>query len=260
MASKKRNMRQLSEVEAKRELRKLIIQNKKLSREVETLKEEVVALKGKGEKIIGAGKYRSAFRRRADTEEMFSKKTYFSYVWTHLRHTSFFNIYSRILSYMRKYAFVTTTLKIVSLLFVAVEAVILIVISTSAFVASLLFTLIMSQSLMLLSLFTRKKQNRRNLARLTNKNIYIFFPPKGKVFEGNSYFHYFVDECIKGRRDYAVIVSPYIFNSKGIFSEKSPYHSARLDKEKVLIVRKNYYFTLRKNVIDTSAASVTEIY
>ncbi len=249
-----------SELEAKKQLRRLKIQNNKLTREVEALKEEVEMLKGKGGKILRPGKYRSAFRKSADREFMFAKKSYISFVWSSLMHTSFFNIYRKILNYVRKYAFITTTLKIVSLMFVFVEAIVLIIISTSAFIASILATVLVSHILMLLGLFTRKKQNIRNREILTDKNIVIFFPPKERAFDEDSYFKYLVSDSAKDENNISIVVSPYLIKSTGLFTSKKPYHSARCDGDRVLLVRRSYYFTLRKKIIDEVALSVTEIY
>ncbi len=258
--ARKRKQKQFSELEAKKQIRRLKIQNNKLTREVEALKEEVEMLKGKGGKILRPGKYRSAFRKSADREAMFAKKSYPAFIWSHLMHTSFFNIYRRVLNYIRKYAFITTTLKIVSLLFVFVEAVVLIIISTSAFIASILFTVLMSNVLMVLGLFTRKKQNIRNRELLNNKKVVIFFPPKERAFDEDSYFKHLVSDYADKKNTVSVVVSPFNVRSVGLFSPKKPYHSARADGENVLIVRRSYYFTLRKNIIDEVAFSVTEIY
>ncbi len=260
MSQSKRSMREFSEIELKKQMRKLIIQNKKLSREVDSLKQEVEQLQGKGGRLWGTGKYRSALRQRSDSEAMFSKKSYPAFVWSHLMHTSFFNIYKRILSYIRRYAFITTTIRIITFLFVFVEAVLLFVISTSAFIASVLITLVLSHILMLLSVFTRKKQNIKNREFLADKDIVIFFPPKNRAFEENSYFKRFVSDYSEKENHTVLVVSPYLINSKGLFSHKKSYHSLRVDSENILLVRRSYYFTLRKKVIDGIARSITEIY
>ncbi len=260
MSHKKHSRREFSEIEAKKQIRKLVIQNKKLSREVDSLKQELEMLQGKGGRLWGTGKYTSAFRQRADSETMFSKKSYPSFIWSHLMHTSFFNIYKRLLSYLRKYAFITTTIRIVSFLFIFVEAILLIVISTSAFIASILITLILSHILLLLSIFTRKKQNIKSRELLAHRDIVIFFPPKGRAFEENSYLKYLAGEYAAVENCTVLIVSPHLINSKGVFSQKKPYHSVREDTENVLLVRRSYYFTLRKKIIDETAHSITEIY
>ncbi len=256
--NRKKAKKPFSELEAKKQIRRLKIQNNKLTREVESLKEEIDMLKGKGGKLR-AGKYRSAFRKSADKEHMFAKKNYPAFIWSHLMHTSFFNIYRRILNYVRKYAFITTTLKIVSLLFVFVEAILLIIISTSAFIASILFTVLVSHALMLVGLFTRKKQNRKNKILLSQKNAIIFFPPKERAFDAESYFKYLVNDFAKQKNTVVIVVSPYILKSNGLFTPKKPYHSARADGDNILLVRRNYYFALKK-IIDSSCSSVTEIY
>ncbi len=260
MPRSKRSRREPTEIEIKKQMRKLTIQNKKLTREVDNLKQEIEMLQGKGGRLWGTGKYRSSFRQRADNEAMFSKKSYPSFVWSHLMHTSFFNTYKRILSYIRKYAFITMTIKILTFVFVFIEAVIFFIISTSAFIISVLITFLLSHILMLLGMFTRKKQNKKNRILLTDKDIVIFFPPKGRAFDEASYFKFLVGEYASKRNCTVLVVSPFLINSKGLFSEKKPYHSVRHDAKNVLLVRRSYYFNLRKRVIDDTARSITEIY
>ncbi len=260
MSNSKKSNREFSELEAKKQIRRLTIRNNKLEREVDQLKAELEVLQGKGGKIRGTNKFRSVFKKRANSESMYAKRSYPSYVWSHLTHTSFFNIYKRILNYIRKYTFITTTLKIVSLLFVFVEALLLVLISTSVFIVSMLVTVLASHLLMLLGLFARKRHNESNKARLDGKNIVILFPPKEHAFDEDSYFKYMVSEIAKQDNTTAVVVSPFLFKSRSLFTPKKPYYSAREDGENVLLVRKSYYFALRKKIINEVAVSVTEIY
>ncbi len=260
MSKSKRSRRQPTEIEIKKQMRKLTIQNKKLTREVDNLKQEIEMLQGKGGRLWGTGKYRSAFRQRADNEAMFSKKSYTSFIWSHLMHTSFVNIYKRILSYIRRYAFITMTIRILTVVFVFVETILLFVISTSAFIISILITFILSHILMLLSVFTRKEQNRKNRVLFADKDIVIFFPPKNRAFEENSYFRFLIEDCASKKNCAVLLVSPFLINSKGIYSSKKPYHSLRVDSKNVFLVRRSYYFALRKKVINDLARSITEIY
>ncbi len=260
MAKRAKRLSELSDVEAKKQIRRLTIRNNKLERELEQLKSELEVLQGKSGKILDSNKYRSVFKKRAANEGLYAKRNYLFYVWSHLMQTSFFNIYKRILNYIRRYAFITTTLKIVSILFVFVEAAVLFVISTSVFIASIIFTVLITHLLMLFGLFARKKHLQSNKELLEGKNVVILFPPKERAFDNSSYFRYFVGELAGQPNTVAIVVSPFLFKSHGLFTGKKAYYSARKDGDGVLLVRKSYYFSLRKNVINKFTLSVTEIY
>ena len=260
MAQTKRRKKEFSEIEAKKRIRKLTVQNNRMQREIDSLKQEINELKGKGISNRRADKYRAALQKCSGYKDMYSKKSYFGFIWTHLKHTSFFQTYSKIISYIRRYTFITTSLKIISLLFVFVEAAVFIVISTSAFIASLVFTLLVSHLLMIFTFFSRKKHTKKNTALLSGKNVIILFPPKQRAFESDSFFCGFARELAKSENTRVVIVSPFLLNSLGTDGRKKAYYLDRAAGENILMVRRNYYFTLKKKIIDPLSASITEIY
>ena len=260
MSNSKLKSVQFSEADAKRQIRKLTVENRRLNREIDSLKNELDELHGKSGKRSRQNKYQSALKQHSDIEEMFSKKNYPSFIFSHLKHTSIFQIYRRIINVIRRYTFITTSLKIVSILFVFVETAALFVLSTSAFIASLLLTIIASHVLTALTFFTRKKHNKRNYELMSQKNVTIFFPTKSRAFEAESFFSSFVYGEAEKENHIVIIVSPYMFKSIGLNQSKKAYYISRMDGENIMLVRRNYYFTLKKNCIDAVASSVTEVY
>ena len=258
----KKNMRiyEMSSADAKKQIRKLTVENRRLNREIDELKREIDELNGKSEKKRKRNKYQTAFDKRADYENMFSKKNFFSFMFANLKHTSLFNIYKRIIHVIRRYTFLTTTIKIVSVLFLFVETAALFLLSTSAFFVSVILTFITSHILALLTLFVRKKSNQENLKILTGKNVTVFFPPKDRAFDVGSYFSGFAQAEAQRENTVVVIVSPYNFKAVGLNSSRRSYYVSRSDGENILLVRRYYYFTLRNKIIDKYSSQVTEIY
>lgn len=258
----KKNVRiyEMSSSDAKKQIRKLTVENRRLNREIDELKREIDELNGKSERRHKRSKYQVAFDRRADYENMFSKKNFFSFMFANLKHTSLFNIYKRIIHVIRRYTFLTTTIKIVSVLFLFVETAALFLLSTSAFFVSVILTFITSHILALLTLFVRKKSNQENIEILKEKNVTIFFPPKDRAFNIGSFFAGFVQEESKRDNTVVVIVSPYNFKSLGLNGSRRAYYVSRSDGENILLVRRYYYFTLRSKIIDKYSSQVTEIY
>ena len=83
----KKNVRvtQMSHAEAKKHIRKLTVENRRLIREIDDLKREIDELNGKGSRWQKRGKYQSALKRRADYEDMFSKKNFFAFAFSSIK-------------------------------------------------------------------------------------------------------------------------------------------------------------------------------
>ena len=258
----KKNVRvsEMSHSDAKKHIRKLTVENRRLSREIDELKREIDELNGKGGKWQKQGKYQSALKRRADYEDMFSKRNFFSFAFSHLKHTSFFSLYKKMISIFRRYTFLTITLKIASVLFLLVETAALFVISTSAFFISIVLTFITSYIFAFLTIFVRHKSNRENIEILKDKNVTVFFPPKERAFDLDSYFAGFAKSIVENKNSAVVIVSPFTMKTIGLNGSKKKYFASRLDGENILIVRRYYYFTLRNKIIERYSSHITEIY
>ena len=258
----KKNLRvyEMSSADAKKHIRALTVENRRLNREIDQLKHEIDELNGKTEKRHKRNKYQVALDRRSDYEYMFSKKNFFSFMFANLKHTSIFNIYKRLIQIIRRYAFLTTTIKIASILFLFVETAALFVLSTSAFFVSIILTFITSHILALLTIFVRKKSNKDNTVLLKDKKVTVFFPPKERAFDMGSYFTGFAKSEAQKENTVVVIVSPYNFKSTGLNSSRGTYYVSRSDGENILLVRRYYYFTLRNKIIDKYSSQVTEIY
>ena len=259
MSKKRSVMTAQAKSDVNGQLRKLTAENRRLQREIDSLKNELNAYQGKSEFRKNSDKYYHVLQNRSQAEYMYSKKNFVSFLFAQIKTTSFFNIYRRVVNAFRRYSFITTSLKIFSIIFLFVEASLLVLVSTSAFVASLVFTLLVSHIFVGATIFTRKKYNTLNKDLLNQKNVYIFFPPKKRAFDHYSYFNGFVREQAKNN-SVVVIVSPYVFSSTGLEHSKKAYSCCRSDGENVILVRRSYYFTLKKKVIEKVATSVTEIY
>ena len=60
--------------DAKRRIKKLAAENKRLTREKEQLKKELDELQGKSPKKVHSDKYHSLLEQRAESEYMYSKR------------------------------------------------------------------------------------------------------------------------------------------------------------------------------------------
>lgn len=240
-------------------IKELTAENSRLRRENEDLKKEIDEFYGNFKGKRHSDKYKQALDTRSHVEYTFSKKSYISHLYAHLSHTSFFNIYRRMVRFVRRYSLITTTLKFASVIFLAFETAALFVISSSALFVSIAMTLIASQIVGFFTIFIRHEHLRHCKDFLKAKNVTVFFPPKSAFYKSN-FFKGYVNECAEQNNGAVIIVSPFIFNGIAPSGKKTRFGICRYDEKNVLIVRKSFYFSLKKHVIDKVCTSATEIY
>ncbi len=56
------------------------------------------------------------------------------------------------------------------------------------------------------------------------------------------------------------MVTPYFMSMRGIGEQKSPFMIARQEQENILIIRRHFYFALKKKIIDPMEIPTTEVF
>lgn len=245
--------------EQESEIRKLRSENQRLKREVRALKEELEQQRGISPSHAGKGE--AALEKHARNERLFSRKRYVAYVYDLIRHTSVFALYSRMLQFVRRYTLIRTTLKIITALLAVLETSAVFVLAASFFVVSLPVTVLISYAALLFTFFRGRRHRKRIQERIRQKKIVIFFPPKHYDTATDSFFSGMVrSEAQKGDR-FCVIVSPYFLKSTGLDpNRKNSYLIARFEEDNLLLIRRHYYFTLKKKIFASHSLPITEIY
>lgn len=234
-------------------------ENQRLKRENMMLKNELEEFHGHQRKETG-NKYVDTLRRQAKNEQLFSKKRYLGYLTEALRRTSVFQIYSRIIHAFRRISFIRISLLVILAILTAVQTSAVFVLATSFFVVSLPFTLLISNSAMILTFFGRRKINGDNRQHIEGKAVTVFFPPRGYSPDTTPFLCGMILENAEKEGHVSVVVSPYVFHARGVLGKRGrPYFASRLDSSKVILVRSAYYFTMKKRVLN-SALSITELY
>ena len=238
----------------------LLNENKRLTREVNALKRELEhAREGLGQ-AKSADPHHTLLLHQAQNDVLFSKKRYFGYIIQLIKSTSFFRLYQKILAFFRRYALFSTTLKILLAVLTVVQSSAIFVIATSASVVAFPFVLTISYAVFFLALFHRKKNDTANKKLLANKHICVFFPPKKRALEKDSFFSGMVAEFSRKPDHVCIVVSPHFWRNRGLFGNHKPYRFSRTESERILLVRRQYYFVLKKKFFNESNQDITEIY
>ena len=201
-----------------------------------------------------------SLRQGALKKELFERSNFASYLLGTFKSRTFFLYYQKFIFLLRKYSFVTTTLKILLILWTALQSSALFVLFTGSLAIVAPVTIIFSYIAIFITFLGRKKLNRRMKQTLSGKKITVFFPQKGRAFAQGSYFKGFAGSAASSENSAVVVVSPYYFDTKGVSGSKKYYLAARLEDENVILIRKHYFFTFKKHVLSDASDDITYIF
>ena len=257
----KKRKKQALEKQQEKKIRELTKENIRLRNEVSLLKNEIQQEHAATRRLVKKrDSIHSLFMLQARRENTFSQKSHFSYFRHALKNASLFRAYSKIINTVRHFTFVTTTIQVVLTLLTILKSGVIFLISTSAFLVTLPFTVLLSGIGAILTLFGSKKATATNKPILSGKKVYVFFPAKKSIVRTDSYFAGFVDSMLHQPDAVCVIVTQGFFFSRGITGKKNYFFTSRVEKDNLIIVRRHYYFKLKKSIIEPYAKKITEIF
>lgn len=179
---------------------------------------------------------------------LLSHRFFIGYAYDLLRHTKLFLHWKELLSYFRKIRMVTWTIKIITFLFTVLQTGTLVLLSTVLFLVLLPILLLTLLCILLIATVQSRKSNRMMRTALQEKQIYVLFLPK--------------DDCpfLKANaRDLAsnpnaavLVISPYWIVGTGLFEHRF-FSTVRKDGGSIYLIRRYYFFSLKKNVLKTQS-------
>ena len=69
-----------------------------------------------------------------------------------------------------------------------------------------------------------------------------------------------VEEFSREPDHICIVVSPHFWRNRGLFGNKKLYRFSRAESESILLVRRQYYFMLKKNIFNETSNEIIEIY
>jgi membrane protein implicated in regulation of membrane protease activity len=231
----------------KNKIRALKKENRRLRAENYALREQLrISDKRNAERSRAI---KNELKSRKDKARLYSKKSFAAFLLGSLRAKTLFSYYQRIVYVVRKYTFVTTSIKIFTFLFAFIQSSALIVLFTGTLAITVPITLIFSYVAVIFTFLFRKRITKKTKEALKGKKITVFFPSKGRAFEENSYLRALIKDITKNENSVVVVVSPYYFSPKGFSSSKKYYLATRSEGERVIMIRNHYYFTFKKKIL-----------
>lgn len=239
-------------------IRKLRAENKQLRAKNATLCDELNSLKR--DALLRAKAARISHRDNAHRAKLFLRKSFASFLVGSFKLRSLFSFYQRLVYIVRKYTLITTTLKILTFALGILQSGAIIVLFTGTMAITVPLTLLFSYTAAVLTFVFRKRLTARMKASLKDKRITVFFPPKSRAFEANSYFRGMVRDAATDADAVAVIISPFAFSPVGISMKRSFFLAARREEEGIIIMRPHYFFTFKKKILAEHDKNITFIF
>lgn len=240
------------------ELRALRKENLRLRKSITALKKE---LKQTRECTLFEERRTSdaMLQKQAARGRLFGAKSYFSFLYRAFRHSFLFRLYKRIFTFLRRFRFLTYTLALVSYLLIILEASAALVLSTSFFLFAIPLSFLATQGFVLLTRTARRKANEQNAVLFRGKRLAVFFPPR-RGLSKSRYFVGLVKDFAADEHTVAIVVSPYILSGRGMDRKRGFFLIQRTDGARILLVRRPYYFSMKKHLFKSVPSSIIEIF
>lgn len=227
----------------------------KLEREVSDLKRQLQA--------HGATEKRPLRRKQAPKEATllaqanqrahhYRKISFLRYLWESVMESAPVQLLSKLIQYLRR----IRAIQLILTILLALVAVVTVAVVSAA---ALPFLLLGAALLAMLALLRSRRMNRILRKELTDRRIRIMIPPRGHCFSENAFF-------LRNARAMAaevgvtvIVVTPYLISGRGS-REDGFFFTARKESDHLYLVRRHYFFILRRRVLDTLDSDITVIY
>ncbi len=150
-------------------------------------------------------------------------------------------------------------LRIVQFVLTLAPAIVAVVLVSVLSAAALPFLILGTALMAMLGGLRAKRQNRRLRQALDGKHIRVLIPARVTDPLRHIFFMENARAMATDENTAVLIVSPYSFSSRGI-NGRGAYLTARQEGENLYLVRRYYYFTLRRRVLDIIDPDMTVMY
>ena len=197
-------------------------------------------------------------RRRA---RHYDQRTYLQFLVDCFTDSTFYTWWTRVLSYVRRIRLVRTVGLVLAVVLTAVQASALFVVFSAVYLTLLPFLVLSSGLGLLASVLHARTVNRRMRNELKGQHIRILLPSRAVDFtpDAQPFFFSSARQMANEPKTAVIVVSPYAWSAKG-FRGHRMFVTARHEGDGLYLVRKYYYFILRRRVLDTLDPCLSILY
>lgn len=173
-------------------------------------------------------------------------KSFASYVWDSFTHTPFYLHWQHLLSLIRRFRTLAFVLRVLTLLLAILQTGALVVLTAALFLVILPVVILLTLGILITAFFRARQANETLGLAIGNRLVRVLFMT-----------HYENPFLLENAKNLAaggacvIVVSPYWIGKRGLTKGKL-YTTFREEFPRVYLIRKYYFFNLRKNVLDPS--------
>ncbi len=187
-------------------------------------------------------KANSAALEPAETMGQYRAQNYFSYLVSCLREKSFYTSTERIFRYFRNSLWVTRIVKYGAIIYHYLQAGAFVLLYTAIFILIIPILLAVTAVTLTVALILRKR-NADKILTEAGTQIDIYIPKNKEIFDSNDRF---IPQSEEKRT--ILVVSPFFLRRNGRGERRQMYVCARKEAENFYLVRKYFFFYLRRRL------------
>lgn len=191
-------------------------------------------------------------RQASQRAHHYRKSSFLRYLWESIMESVPVRFLAKVIQYLRRIRAVQLILTVL----LALTAIVTVAVVSAALLPFLFF----GTALMTMLVWIRSRRMNRILRKeLTDRRIRIMIPPRGKSFSKESFFLRNARAMAAEPDVTVLIVTPYLISGRGS-GRSSSFFTARKESEGLYLVRRHYFFILRRRVLDELKSDMTVIY
>lgn len=188
-----------------------------------------------------------ALAHAAANRRMAEHRFFFAYLLEVWKKTPLWVNWKRGLTLFRRIRIVTILWRVLTLLFTLLQTGTLVILSTVILLVLLPLTVVLMLGILITAAVESRRSNRYLLHTLADRNVCVLFAP-----DTNPPFFAAHAKKLTEEGFAVIVVSPYLLSSRGIdgISKKRGFYSTlRCDAPSIYLVRRYYFFSLRRHVL-----------
>ncbi len=182
----------------------------------------------------------------------YRKGSYLRYLWEAIMESWPIRTLSWLLTYLRRLRVVRLVITIV----LAIGAVAVVTVVSAAVLPFLLFGAV---GLAMLAAMRSRRMNAILRSNLEGRHIRVLIPTRGTSLAPDAYFIRHARAMAADDGAAVIIVTPYLLSAKGPNGRRA-FFTARTEGGNLYLVRRHYYFILRRHVLDAIDTHMTVVY
>lgn len=181
----------------------------------------------------------------------YRRSSFVRYLWESVMDSTPVQVITRLVLYLRRVQVVRMTATVL----LAAGAALLVAILSAALLPFLFFG---TGVLSILALLQSRRMNRKLRQALDGRRVRVFIPPRGGALNADSFFirnaRAMADEGVA-----VIVVTPYLVSARGL-GGRGGFFTARREADGLYLVRRHYFFFLRRHVLDSLEEPITVVY